>query len=203
MTSHVITYAHRVSRWRPDARGRLQRAALELFAAQGFAETTVPEITARAGLTTRTFFRHFADKREVLFAGEDELREQFVELIRDAPADLSPFGAILYAVNTAAEADFEPRRDALRRWRAVVASDENLQERGLRKEELIVDAAIGALEERGADPATADIVSRVVMVVFQSAVREWMEPEVAQRPLVDHLGDALARLRAACADDGS
>jgi len=62
-----------MSRWQPDARGRLERAAVELFTEQGFAATTVPQIAARAGLTTRTFFRHFADKREVLFAGDEEL----------------------------------------------------------------------------------------------------------------------------------
>ena len=71
MTRHVIAYPRRVARWSPDARGRLERAAFELFAEQGFAATTVPEITARAGLTTRTFFRHFADKREVFYAGDE------------------------------------------------------------------------------------------------------------------------------------
>ena len=71
MTRRVITYTGAVSRWRPDARERLEHAALELFAEQGFAATTVPEITARAGLTTRTFFRYFADKREVLFGGAE------------------------------------------------------------------------------------------------------------------------------------
>ena len=63
-----------MGRWEPDARDRLERAALELFVEHGFDPVTVPEITARAGLTTRTFFRHFADKREVLFADADRCR---------------------------------------------------------------------------------------------------------------------------------
>lgn len=67
-----------MSRWEPNARGRLEQAALELYLEQGFDRTTVVEIAARAGLTERTFFRHFADKREVLFAGAGELRERLV-----------------------------------------------------------------------------------------------------------------------------
>ena len=80
-------------RWAPDARGRLERAAFELFTEQGYPATTVPQITARAGLTTRTFFRHFADKREVIFGG-DEIPEQASRLIRAAPPGLVPVDVV-------------------------------------------------------------------------------------------------------------
>ena len=63
-----------MGRWEPDARGRLVKAAMELYGERGFEQTTVAEIAERAGLTERTFFRHFADKREVLFAGAGALR---------------------------------------------------------------------------------------------------------------------------------
>ena len=76
-------------RWEPNARGRLEKAALELYDERGFDATTVAEIAARAGLTERTFFRYFADKREVLFAGEGQLEAVFVDAIADAPADAS------------------------------------------------------------------------------------------------------------------
>ncbi|WP_420116296.1 helix-turn-helix domain-containing protein, partial [Micromonospora sp.] len=91
-----------MARWRPDARERLRQAALELFAEQGFAATTVPAITARAGLTTRTFFRHFADKREVLFADEAEISAFATELMATAPTD-EPLTFIVAGLRTVAE----------------------------------------------------------------------------------------------------
>ena len=69
MSAAVIAYDQGMGRWEPDARGRLERAAMELYIERGFEQTTVTEIARRAGLTQRTFFRHYADKREVLFAG--------------------------------------------------------------------------------------------------------------------------------------
>ena len=54
-------------RWEPGSAERLQKAALELFATRGFEQTTATEIAQSVGLTERTFFRHFSDKREVLF----------------------------------------------------------------------------------------------------------------------------------------
>ena len=90
MTRNVNRYSRVMGRWQPGARDRLEAAALELFLEQGFAATTVPQITARAGLTTRTFFRHFADKREVLFAREAEmpaLAEKINEVLDKAESD--------------------------------------------------------------------------------------------------------------------
>jgi AcrR family transcriptional regulator len=94
-----------VGRWQPDARERLERAAIELFAQQGFAATTVPQITARAGLTTRTFFRHFADKREVLFGG-DEIPALATRLMAEAPPSLDPMTLIVGGLKTVAETRF-------------------------------------------------------------------------------------------------
>ena len=93
MSVTVIKYPERMGRWQPDARGRLEKAAMELYVERGFDETTVAEIAKRAGLTERTFFRHFADKREVLFAGAAMLQDLFVEAVGDAPADLPPVDA--------------------------------------------------------------------------------------------------------------
>ena len=83
-----------MSRWEPDARGRLEQAAAELFAERGFDQTTVADIAVRAGLTERTFFRHFADKREVLFSGQDVFQEQFVTAVAGAPATATPLEAV-------------------------------------------------------------------------------------------------------------
>ena len=90
-----------MSRWEPNARGRLEEAALELYTERGFDETTVAEIAERAGLTERTFFRHFADKREVLFGGQDALLALFVNTIVDAPDSMSPIDAVGAALEAA------------------------------------------------------------------------------------------------------
>src|SRR5580692_4264648 len=101
-----------MSRWQPDARERLERAALQLFTEQGFAATTVPQITARAGLTTRTFFRHFADKREVIFGG-DEIPALATRLMAEAPPSLTPMTLIIRGLRTVAETRFEGRREEI------------------------------------------------------------------------------------------
>src|SRR5258708_12931612 len=88
------SYHRGMGRWKPDARGRLERAALELYGERGYEQTTVAEIAARAGLTERTFFRHFADKREVLFAGSTALRDLIVDAVAGAPASAPPIQPI-------------------------------------------------------------------------------------------------------------
>ena len=90
MSVAVIAYDQRMGRWEPNARGRLEQAALELYVERGFEQTTVAEIAERAGLTERTFFRHFADKREVLFAGSGVLQELLVTAVADAPDSAAP-----------------------------------------------------------------------------------------------------------------
>src|ERR1700751_6421443 len=91
-----------MGRWEPDARGRLAKAAMELYAGQGFEQTTVAESAARAGLTERTFFRHFTDKREVLFYGMERLRDLLARAVADAPASASAMDLVGAAVEAAA-----------------------------------------------------------------------------------------------------
>src|SRR5271156_2180613 len=98
MSATVIKYHRGVSRWEPNARGRLGQAAIELYLERGFDETTVAEIANRAGLTERTFFRHFADKREVLFAGASALQELLVSTVAEAPASAAPLEAVAAAL---------------------------------------------------------------------------------------------------------
>ena len=107
-----------MGRWQPNAPGRLERAALELYSERGFDRTTVAEIAERAGLTERTFFRYFADKREVLFAGASTLEEFLVASVNDAPAALPPIEAITAALE-AAGAWFESAPSShARAWRS-------------------------------------------------------------------------------------
>src|ERR1700722_17641079 len=94
MSFTVINYHRGMSRWEPDAQGRLAQAALELYVERGYEQTTVAEIASRAGLTERTFFRYFADKREVLFGGSSALQELLVSTVTGAPKSLPPIDAV-------------------------------------------------------------------------------------------------------------
>ncbi|WFE26471.1 helix-turn-helix domain containing protein [Solwaraspora sp. WMMD791] len=165
-----------MGRWQPGARERLERAALDLFAEQGFTETTVPQITARAGLTTRTFFRHFADKREVLFAGEESMPEQVARLMAGAPRPLGPMELIATGLGPAAAAIFEGRSlDYLLRRRAVIGAEPALQERELRKFSLLSQAMEQGFRDRGIDDLTARLAAEIAVTTFRIAVTRWLD----------------------------
>jgi AcrR family transcriptional regulator len=168
-----------VSRWRPDARERLERAAVELFAEQGFAATTVPEITARAGLTTRTFFRHFADKREVLFGGP-EVPALAATMIADAPASLDPVTVIFGGLQTVAEARFEGRREDLRERRAIIRSDDGLRERDRRKRGELSEAIRTGFAGRGVPAITAALLGEITVTLLYVALDQWLDTDDEQ-----------------------
>ena len=144
MSVAVITYDHGMSRWEPNARGRLEQAALELYGERGFEQTTVAEIAARAGLTERTFFRHFADKREVLFGGAGALQELLVSTVASAPDSAAPIDAVAAALE-AAGAVLQERRDYARQRQAIIAANAELQERELIKLASLAAAIADAL----------------------------------------------------------
>ncbi|MGI9145681.1 MAG: TetR/AcrR family transcriptional regulator [Chloroflexota bacterium] len=183
-----------MGRWQPGARERLERAALELFVEQGFAETTVPQITARAGLTTRTFFRHFADKREVLFAGEDELPKLVARLTTETPASLDPMAALAFAVDSIAEAVFEGRRDYLRTRRAVINADEGLRERELRKGAVLSELVRKGFLDRGTDELTSTLAAHIAVTVFSVALNRWLDQERGFAEIAVEVQDALRLL---------
>ena len=195
MTSHVITYSGTVARWRPDARQRLERAAIELFARQGFAATTVPEIAQEAGLTTRTFFRHFADKREVLFGG-DEIPRLVTRLLADAPASMDPMTLIVEGLTAFAGTHFEGRRAELRQRRAIVRSDESLRERELGKLDAVREAVRDGLAGRGTETITAALLADTSVTLLHVAIDGWLDQE-GERPLAEIIPETLQALRAA------
>ncbi|GAB7038941.1 MULTISPECIES: TetR/AcrR family transcriptional regulator [Catenuloplanes] len=183
-----------MGRWEPDARQRLEQAALELFAEQGFAATTVPEITARAGLTTRTFFRHFADKREVLFA-EDQAAEAAERLLTTAPPDAAPLTLILDGLRAVATERFEPKREHLRALRAIIRTDDGLRERELHKHAALREAVRTGLLARGLPSTTAALLAEICTTLLFVSVDEWLDRD-DDRPLADIIGDTLTALRA-------
>ncbi len=183
-----------MTRWAPDARGRLSAAAVDLFTEQGFAATTVPQIAERAGLTTRTFFRHFADKREVLFAG-DEIPETAAALMRDAPAALDPIALASDRLRIVAETTFEGRRADTRRIRAIIASDDALRERDLRKRADLAEVTRRGFAARGEDPVTAALAADLVVTVLHVALDRWLDDpadDASALPLADVIDDVLA-----------
>src|ERR1700712_2400647 len=140
-------------RWEPGSRGRLEAAALALYGERGFENTTVAEIAARAGLTERTFFRYFADKREVLFSGAGALQELLVSAVLNAPGSAAPIDAVADALD-AAGALFQERHDFARQRQSVIAANTELRERELIKLASLAAAVADALRRRGApDPA--------------------------------------------------
>ncbi|MET0695745.1 MAG: helix-turn-helix domain-containing protein [Propionibacteriaceae bacterium] len=188
-----------MTRWEPNARERLERAALELFVEQGFAETTVPQITTRAGLTTRTFFRHFADKREVLFANEGDIPAMAARMIAEAPASLTPMEVIVGGLEDVAAAQFSDGVEALRARRAVIESDEGLRERELRKLSALSEAISRGFQDRGVDRLTAALVAQVTVTVFSVSIGRWLAAD-GETPLPELLHDTLAALRAILAE---
>src|SRR5271154_6302812 len=144
-----------MGRWEPDARGRLEEAAMELYGERGFDQTTVAEIAKRAGVTERTFFRYFDDKREVLFSGAESLQELLVTNVAAAPPSTSPIDAVTAALEVAG-ALLQERRDFARKRQAVITANAELQERELIKLASLAAAIARELRRRGVkDPAAS------------------------------------------------
>ncbi|MCJ1687627.1 TetR/AcrR family transcriptional regulator [Rathayibacter sp. VKM Ac-2927] len=163
-----------MSRWAPDAALRLERAAMELFTEHGYSATTVPSIAERAGLTTRTFFRHFADKRDVLFLREREFPEVVSRLIAGAPEGLAPLGLLMHGLETVAAGDLEGWRGEIAARRAVVLSEPALRERELLKSAVLTDAMRDALVERSVPAEDAALAARTAAVLFDASLEQWL-----------------------------
>lgn len=183
-----------MSRWQPDARERLTRAAMDLFEERGFAETTVPEITARAGLTTRTFFRHFADKREVLFSDEGELPALASRMIAEAPASATPMDVVTHGLDAVAAAHFDGRFEHFKRRRATIQLDASLKERELQKLSALSDAISGGFQDRGVAVLESILIAHITATVFSVSISRWLDGD-GRTPLIELLHDTLATLQ--------
>jgi AcrR family transcriptional regulator len=197
-----VTQCHRLSsppvaRWEPDASGRLAQAALELFDERGFEQTTVEDIAGRAGLTKRTFFRHFADKREVLFGGGEELKDVFVRTLAEAPASAAPIDAVAASLE-AAGAVLQERRAFARRRQRIIAANAELQERELVKLASIAAALAAGLRERGVDEPEASLTAEAALAVFRIGFERWVADD-DERNLPERLRESMDTLRAVAA----
>ena len=197
MSAAVITYDRGMGRWEPNARGRLQQAAFALYGERGFENTTVAEIAARAGLTERTFFRHFTDKREVLFWGSGILQDLMVRAVADAPESAAPIDAIAAALD-AAGAVFQERHDSARQRQAIIAANPELQERELIKLASLTTALAGALHRRGVEDPAASLAAQAGMAVFHVTFQRWIEA-TGQPDFTQLARDSLDELKAVTA----
>jgi AcrR family transcriptional regulator len=188
-----------MARWEPNTRERLVRAALELFTEQGYDATTVSEIAERAGgLTKMTFFRHFSDKREVLFAGQDTHSRLLADAIATAPAMATPLQAVAAALDAITSTFTEDRREFATRLVAVIAGNSELRERAAFKRIGLTEAMREALEKRGVPHLTASLAAELGIRAFYRGYEQWADP-ASQQTLPDLARHALDELRAATA----
>ncbi|MQM26289.1 TetR/AcrR family transcriptional regulator [Glycomyces albidus] len=187
-----------MARWEPNARGRLEEAAFELFAEHGFEQVTVAEIAGRAGLTERTFYRHFADKREVLFPDANPLVTGLAEALERAPEAPHPIATVA-AVLEDAGGFFADRHAYSRRRNAVIAANAELREREAVKLALMADTLAGGLRARGVPDPAASLAAEAGIAVFKVAHARWVaDPE--PRDLRELMRDAMRQLKAVTAE---
>jgi AcrR family transcriptional regulator len=199
MSVAVINIIQGMTRWEPDARGRLAQAALELYAERGFERTTVAEIAERAGLTERTFFRHFADKREVLFAGARDFEDLFVGAVAGAPDSAAPIDAAAAGLQ-AVGALLQERRELSCERQRIIASSDELQERELNKLASLSATLAKTLRARGVGEPAARLAAEATIAVFRIAFERWVA-EANERDLPQLLRESLDELKAVAAGD--
>ncbi len=200
MSAAAVSTIGPMGRWKPNARGRLEQAAMELYGERGFDQTTVAEIAARAGLTERTFFRHYADKREVLFGGSDALAELLVAAVAGAPGTVTPLDAVAAALERVGSLIEERGRDFARARRRIIAANAELQERELSKLAMWADTLAGALRERGVGEPAATLAAEAGAAVFRVAFHRWVGGD-DDRDLPGSIHESMGELRALATAD--
>jgi AcrR family transcriptional regulator len=186
-------YDRGMSRWSPNARGRLEQAAYELFLDRGYDQITVADIAERAGLTERTFFRHYADKREVLFGGATLLQDELPRALAELPPDLPTIEAVRIAVE-AMSTLMHGRRVLARERQRIVAAHADLQERDLNKRASLTAALSEALQKRGIPEPAASLAAGMGMAVFYVAFAHWLD-DPAERELTEIVHEGFVQLK--------
>jgi len=181
-----------MARWEPNASGRLTEAAMALFAERGYAKTTVGDIAAHAGLTERTFFNHFTDKREVLFAGSAQFVKQIVDVVRTAPKSQPPLDAVISAYESTSDF-FEERRSFARKRSELIAAEPELQERELIKMMSLAAAITDVLKQRGTSASSATLVAEAGAAIFRVGFEQWLQ-DPKHRSLTLHVRAARRQL---------
>jgi len=170
--SSGLPYDHDMPRWEAGAQTRLTQAAYELYIERGFEHVTVAEIAERAGLTKRTFFRYFDDKREVLFSGAPAFQDAVVDAVANAAGNVAPIDAVVAALVAAGSGITEIGEGARARQR-LIESSSDLKEREMIKMVALRDAIAVALRSRGVPGSEASLTAQAGVAVFQTAFERW------------------------------
>jgi len=189
-----------MARWEPNTRERLVRAALDLFTEQGYDATTVSEIAERAGgLTKMTFFRHFPDKREVLFAAGQEIHSRLLaDAIAAAPAPATPLEAVAAGLDALTVTFSDDRRELAGRLRTVIAANGELRERAVFKRAGLTEALREALEKRGVPDPAASVAAEIGIGAYYRAFERWADSD-GRQTLTELTRQTLEQFRAATA----
>ena len=190
-----------MGRWQPNARERLREAALELFVERGYDRTTVEEIAGRAGLTERTFFRYFADKREVLFGRSGELQAFIAQTIAGAPEGLAPLDVVGVTLDAMASV-LQQSRERARLRRKLIAAHAELRERELIKLTSLAEAMVDGLRGRGVSDTAARLTAEAGMALFKVGWERWID-DSGDRDLVHHFHAAADELKSIVTATGS
>jgi AcrR family transcriptional regulator len=182
-----------MGRWEPGASGRLREAALTLYLEHGFEQTMVADIAERAGVTARTFFRYFADKREVLFDAATELEEKSLAALEAAPATASTLDLVAAALDAVADI-IGHNRELARKRHTVIMANADLRERELIKLAHMSTALADALQQRGIDDTEATLAAETGSAVYRVAFQQWVNATDDQ-DLRDAIRQSFAQLR--------
>jgi AcrR family transcriptional regulator len=183
-------------RWEPNTRGRLLHAAVELFAERGYDATTAAQIADSANVTRTTLFRHFADKREILFQGQDELVTLAAEGVENAAEGSTPFEVLRAGVLPLCAVHTEDRRQIRRRLVSILASSPELQERAVFKRSAVTDALRAALDARLGDPRQAAVLADLGVRAYYDGYAAWIDSD-EREPLADVVGPELGAAESA------
>lgn len=183
-------------RWEPNTRERLRDAALELFGERGYDNTTAEEIAQRAGIAKSTFFRHFSDKREVLFEKQETFDDRIADAIAGAPAGSTAFDLIDAALQGIAPLFQLERREWSSRRHAVITQNRELRERDLLKSEALVDATTAALRRRGLPEPAAGLAAEICRFTLRTAYTHWIGT-TAERRFDELVRETLGAIQAA------
>ncbi len=189
-----------MGRWEPDTANRFRAAAIALFGEIGYEHTTVAAIAQRAGLTSRTFFRYFADKREVLFDGSQRLQQMMVDALVQAPEAATPLDALAAALVKPGEFFDAERRPYARLRNDVIAANPDLYERELIKMATLAAALTAALRTRAVAAVDASLLAEAGIAVFRVAFTQWVST-TEQRDYAEIVTASLSRLRALTSED--
>jgi AcrR family transcriptional regulator len=182
-----------MARWEPNAQERLAQAAMELFAERGYDGTTVSDIADRAGLTERTFFRYYADKREIIFDGAELLKKTLVDAVAEAPKGGTPMDVVYGALEVAVPL-LEARQQFAGKRYALIMANRELQERELVKMATIASAIAGKLVERGTPALQAKLAADAGLSIFRIGFENWIADP--KRSYAAHLKKARTALEA-------